>query len=71
MFNRFWPKLPEAEANMQTDNDTAEQEEYRRNWIASVDKDKEDIEEDQKEDKRWTTRKTGRKYGHHSASGVR
>jgi hypothetical protein len=31
MFNRFWPKPPEAEGDMQTDDDAARPEEYRRN----------------------------------------
>jgi len=43
MFNRFWPKPPEAEGDMQTDNDAARPEKYRRNRIAIVD-DEEDKE---------------------------
>jgi len=31
MFNRFWPKPPEVEGDMQTDDDAAWLEEYRRN----------------------------------------
>ena len=50
IFNRFWPKPPEAEGDMQTVNDTARPEENRRNWIASVDKDKEDEEEEEEDD---------------------
>jgi len=47
MFSRFWPKPPEAEGDMQTENDTARPEEYRRNRIASVDEDKEEEEEEE------------------------
>jgi hypothetical protein len=46
MFNRFWPKPPDAEGDMQTDNDAARPEEYHRNRIASVDEDEQDEELD-------------------------
>jgi hypothetical protein len=49
MFNRFWPKPPEAEGDMQTDDDPARPEEYRRNRIASVDEDEEDEEEEEED----------------------
>jgi len=50
MFNRFWPKPPEAEGDMQTDDDDARPEEYRRNRNASVvDEDEEDEEEEEEE----------------------
>jgi hypothetical protein len=49
MFNHFWPKPPEAEGDMQTDDDAARPEEYRRNRIASVD-DEEDEEEEEEEE---------------------
>jgi len=50
MFNRFWPKPPEAEGEMQTDNDAARPKEYHRNQIVIVDKDEEDEEEDEVEE---------------------
>jgi len=52
MFNYFWPEPPEAEGDMQTDNDCSRPEEYRRNRITSVDEDKEneDKEEEVEED---------------------
>jgi len=46
MFNRFWPKPPEAEGDMQTDDDTARPEVYRRNRITSVDEEEADEEEE-------------------------
>jgi len=48
MFNRFWPKPPEAEG----DDDAARPEEYRRNRNASVDdeEDEEEEEEDEEEE---------------------
>jgi hypothetical protein len=49
MFNRFWPKPLEAEGDMQTDDDAARPEEYRRNRIASVD-DEEDEEDEEEEE---------------------
>jgi hypothetical protein len=49
MFNRFWPKPPEADGDIQTDDDAARPEEYRRNRIASVD-DEEDKEEEDEDD---------------------
>jgi len=51
MFNPFWPTPPEAEGDMQTDDDDARPEEYCRNQNASVvDEDKEDKEEEEDED---------------------
>jgi len=49
-FNPFWPNPPEAEGDMQTDYDAARPEEYRRNQIASVDKDDEDEEGEEEEE---------------------
>jgi len=47
MINRFWPNPPEAEGDMQTDDDNARPEEYRRNRNTTVvDDDKEDKEEE-------------------------
>ena len=46
-FNCFWPIPPEAKRDMQTEDDAARPEEYCRNRIASVDKDKEDKEEEE------------------------
>jgi len=50
MFNRFWPKPPEAEGDMQTDDDTARPEEYRRTRIASVDDEEDEDEEGEDEE---------------------
>ena len=52
MFNRFWPKPPEAEGDMQTDDNAAKPEECGRNRIASVDDkaDEHDGEEDEEEE---------------------
>jgi len=36
MINCFWHKPPEAEGDMQTDDDNASPEEYRGNWNASA-----------------------------------
>jgi len=50
MFNRFWPKPPEAEGDMQTDNHDGTPEDYRRNRNASVDDEhKEDEVEEEEE----------------------
>jgi len=49
MINRFWLKPPEAEGDMQTDNDAARPEQYSRNRFASVQVDEEDEEEDDEE----------------------
>jgi hypothetical protein len=49
MLNCFWPKPPEAEEDMQTDDDAARPEEYRRNQIVSVDEDEENEEEEEYE----------------------
>jgi len=50
MFNCFGPKPPQAEGDMQTDDNAARPEEYRMKQIASVDEDKEDEAEKDKED---------------------
>jgi len=50
MFNRFWPKPPEAEGDMQTDDDASAPEEYCRNRTASVNVDEVDEEEEEKQD---------------------
>jgi len=51
VFNRFWPKPPQAERDMQTDNDDSWPEEYCRNRNASVvDENEEDEEEEDEED---------------------
>jgi len=51
MFNHFWPKPPEADGDMQTDDDTARPEEYCRNGIARIDEDEEDeAAEDEKDE---------------------
>jgi len=52
MFNRLWPKPPEADGDLQTDDDAARPEKYHRNWIAIVHKDEEDeeVEEDDNDD---------------------
>jgi hypothetical protein len=46
MYNHFWPKPPDAEGDMQTDNDAARSEKYHRNRFASVDEDEQDEEVD-------------------------
>jgi hypothetical protein len=52
MFNHFCPKPPEAEGDMQTDDDDARPEEYRMNRNARVvDEDEENEEEEEVEDK--------------------
>jgi len=50
VFNHFWPKPPQAEGDMQTDDDAARAEEYRWNRIASVGENEEDEVEKEKED---------------------
>jgi len=49
MINRFWPKPPEAEGDMQIDIDAARPEQYSGNRFASVQVDEEDEEEDDEE----------------------